>query len=146
MVKDLQKYDINQEKHLIWLRNMKKSEYAVLGISYGLNDSAAGLIINGKVIASAEEERFNREKHTRKFPFHSIQYVLNEAGVTLSDITDVAYYWNTHGRIKERLFLHGKELLWRTGSLKKFVRYLNGILKDRKDYDIKDMLFPWFAL
>lgn len=125
---------------------MKKSEYAVLGMSYGLNDSAAALIINGKVVASAEEERFNREKHTRKFPFHSIKYILNEAGITLNDITDVAYYWNTNGRIKERLFLHGKELLWRMSSPKKFVRYLNGMLKDRKDYDVKDMLFPRLAL
>jgi carbamoyltransferase len=121
---------------------MNQTNYAVLGISYGLNDSAAALIVNGKVIASAEEERFNREKHTKKFPFHSIQYVLNEAGLSLSEITDVAYYWNTNGRILERILLHGYELLIRVFSPVKFFKYLAGLLKDRAGYEVKDMLFP----
>lgn len=125
---------------------MKKPEHAVLGISYGLNDSAAALVVDGKIIASTEEERFNREKHTKNFPFHSIKYVLSEAGITLNEVTDVAYYWNTTGRIKERLFLHGKELLLRTGSPKKFFRYLTGLLKDRSGYQVQDMLFPRRAL
>lgn len=117
-------------------------EYAVLGISYGLNDSAVALIVNGKVIASTEEERFNREKHTRKFPFHSIQYVLSEAGITLNDITDVAYYWNTNGRIKERILLHGKQLLLRLNSPRKFVKYLTGLFMGRAGYEVKEMFFP----
>ncbi len=57
-------------------------------------DSAAALISRGKVIGSAAEERFSREKTTEKFPVQAIQFCLNYAGLHLSDIDFIAYGFN----------------------------------------------------
>lgn len=70
----------------------------ILGLNFGLHDSSAALLVDGRVVAAAEEERFSREKHTTRFPKHAIEYVVQQAGLQLSDVTDVAYYWNTQGR------------------------------------------------
>jgi carbamoyltransferase len=51
---------------------------AILGISAFYHDSAAALIVDGKIIAAAHEERFTREKHTSEFPANAIEYVLEE--------------------------------------------------------------------
>ena len=51
---------------------------SILGISEFLQDSAASLIVNGKIIAAAQEERFTHKKHDAKFPQNAINYVLNE--------------------------------------------------------------------
>jgi len=76
----------------------KKQIY--LGIA-GVNshDSAAALIINGDIIAAAEEERFTRVKHTGSFPYHSIEYCLREAGITQNDVDCVAYFMNPKLRL-----------------------------------------------
>lgn len=64
----------------------------VLGISAYYHDSAAALLIDGEIIAAAHEERFTRKKHTALFPENAVKYVLDEAGVTLDDVTVVAFY------------------------------------------------------
>jgi len=63
-----------------------------LGISAFYHDSAATLIINGEIIAAAQEERFSRIRHDRNFPKLAIEYVLKTAGLSLSDVDHVAYY------------------------------------------------------
>lgn len=65
---------------------------AVLGISSFYHDSAAAVIIDGNVIAAAQEERFTRKKHDASFPVNAIKYVLEESGLSLSDIDYVAFY------------------------------------------------------
>ncbi|MEM6376015.1 MAG: carbamoyltransferase [Pseudomonadota bacterium] len=65
---------------------------AILGISCFYHDSAAALIIDGKVIAAAQEERFTRKKHDAGFPHHAIEYVVSEAGLSLQDIDFAAFY------------------------------------------------------
>jgi len=62
----------------------------VLGIHAMAHDTSAALVKNGKVVAAAEEERFVREKHTKKFPVNSVRYCLEEAGITVNDIDAVA--------------------------------------------------------
>lgn len=57
-------------------------------------DSAAALIINGKIIACAEEERFSGEKHTGKFPINAINYCLKEAGISIDDVDYVCHGFN----------------------------------------------------
>ena len=52
---------------------------AILGISAYYHDSAAALLVDGKIVAAAHEERFTREKHTSKFPINAANYVLDEA-------------------------------------------------------------------
>jgi carbamoyltransferase len=59
-------------------------------ISQG-HDSAAALVIDGQIVAAVEEERFNRKKHCGDFPIQAIQYCLKEAGLTISDIDEIAH-------------------------------------------------------
>lgn len=65
---------------------------AILGISAFYHDSAAALIVDGKIIAAAQEERFSRKKHDARFPSHAVRYVLEEAGTSLGDVDAVAFY------------------------------------------------------
>jgi carbamoyltransferase len=64
----------------------------ILGLTT-LGDSAATLICDGEVIAAAEEERFSRIKHHSGFPYHAVQYCLDEAQITIADVEHVALYW-----------------------------------------------------
>ncbi|MBI9078576.1 MAG: carbamoyltransferase [Pseudodesulfovibrio sp.] len=65
---------------------------AILGISAFYHDSAAVLLVDGEIVAAAQEERFTRKKHDSAFPHHAAKYVLKEGGLALSDLTAVAFY------------------------------------------------------
>ena len=65
---------------------------SILGISAFYHDSAAALIIDGKIIAAAQEERFSRKKHDASYPFHAVEYVLKEANLKLSEIDFITFY------------------------------------------------------
>ncbi len=65
---------------------------AILGISAFYHDSAAALVVDGRIVAAAQEERFTRKKHDEGFPAEAICYCLREAGLTLRDITHVVFY------------------------------------------------------
>ena len=65
---------------------------SVLGISAFYHDSAAALIVNGEIIAAAQEERFTRVKHDFSYPKNAISYVLNEANLKLSEVDHVVFY------------------------------------------------------
>ena len=54
-------------------------------------DSAAALIVDGKLVAAAAEERFSRKKHTGDFPIGAIQYCLAEAGIAIEDVDEIAH-------------------------------------------------------
>ncbi len=64
----------------------------ILGISAYYHDSAAALTINGKIFAAAHEERFTRKKQDSSFPVNACRFVLDEAGVSLGDLTAVVFY------------------------------------------------------
>ncbi|MEM6376846.1 MAG: carbamoyltransferase N-terminal domain-containing protein, partial [Bacteroidota bacterium] len=64
----------------------------ILGISAFYHDSAAALIVDGQVIAAAQEERFNRQKNSAEFPKMAIQYCLEEAGLELEDLDVIVFY------------------------------------------------------
>lgn len=65
---------------------------AILGISAYYHDSAAALLIDGKISAAAQEERFTRKKYDASFPVHACRFVLAEAGIQYKDLTAVAFY------------------------------------------------------
>ena len=65
---------------------------SILGISAFYHDSAAALIIDGKIIAAAQEERFSRKKHDYRYPYNAVQYVLSEAKLKLSKINHIVFY------------------------------------------------------
>ena len=64
----------------------------ILGISAFYHDSAACLILDGKIIAAVQEERFTRKKHDQNFPHFSIKYCLEEASISPKDIENVVFY------------------------------------------------------
>lgn len=64
----------------------------ILGISAFYHDSAAALLVEGEIVAAAQEERFTRCKHDPGFPTNAIQYCLREAGITAADVNYVAFY------------------------------------------------------
>lgn len=63
----------------------------ILGISAYYHDSAAAILIDGDIVAAAQEERFTRKKHDSSFPTNAVKYVLQEASTDLSDIV-VSFY------------------------------------------------------
>src|SRR5438874_738191 len=65
---------------------------AVLGISAFYHDSAAALVVDGEIVAAAQEERFTRCKHDPAFPEHAVAYCLRAAGLTPSQVDYVAFY------------------------------------------------------
>ncbi len=64
----------------------------ILGISGFYHDSAAALLVNGQVVAAAQEERFTRKKHTADFPVHAIKYCLEEAGFSINELDAIVFY------------------------------------------------------
>ena len=64
----------------------------VLGLSAFYHDSAAALIVDGVIVAAAQEERFSRKKHDARFPVHALNYCLTEGGVGLDGIDQVVFY------------------------------------------------------
>lgn len=65
---------------------------AILGISAFYHDSAAALVVDGQIVAAAQEERFTRKKHDAAFPSNAVQYCLREAGLNEADLNYVAFY------------------------------------------------------
>jgi len=64
----------------------------ILGISGYYHDSAACLLKDGEVSGAAQEERFTRKKHDAQFPAEAVRWCLEDAGVTLRDISHVVFY------------------------------------------------------
>jgi len=65
---------------------------AILGISAYYHDSAAAILVDGQIVAAAQEERFSRKKHDSSFPINACRYVLQEAGLDYKDLSAVSFY------------------------------------------------------
>ena len=65
---------------------------AILGLSAYYHDSAAALLVDGRIVAAAQEERFTRVKHDSRFPKHAVEYCLREGGLSPEDIDHVVFY------------------------------------------------------
>ncbi|MDH3537226.1 MAG: carbamoyltransferase [Gammaproteobacteria bacterium] len=64
----------------------------ILGISAYYHDSAAALVVDGEIVAAAQEERFTRKKHDAGFPGHAIEYCLGEAHIEIGDLDHIIFY------------------------------------------------------
>jgi carbamoyltransferase len=64
----------------------------ILGISCFYHDSAACIVVDGKIVAATQEERFTRDKHTPDFPVQSIKYCLEETGLTIDELDAIVFY------------------------------------------------------
>ena len=64
----------------------------ILGVSAFYHDSAAALVVDGKIVAAAQEERFTRKKHDDGFPTEAVRYCLEEGDLSLAEIDHIAFY------------------------------------------------------
>ena len=65
---------------------------SILGISAFYHDSAAAIIVDGKIIAAAQEERFTRKKHDSSYPYNAVEFVLKFSKLKLSEIDHIVFY------------------------------------------------------
>ncbi len=65
---------------------------SILGISAFYHDSSASIILDGKIIAAAQEERFTRIKHDSNYPRHAIDFVLKHSGLSLNQVDKIIFY------------------------------------------------------
>ena len=65
---------------------------SILGISAFYHDSAAALLVDGKIISAAQEERFSRKKHDARYPYNAIQFVLNYSNLQLSEVDYIVFF------------------------------------------------------
>ena len=65
---------------------------SILGISAFYHDSAAAILVDGEIVAAAQEERFSRKKHDPRYPFNAINYVLKESKLNLSKIDYIVFF------------------------------------------------------
>jgi carbamoyltransferase len=64
----------------------------VLGLSAYYHDSAAALVVDGEIVAAAQEERFSRKKHDARFPRQAVRYCLEAGGIRLTEIDQIVFY------------------------------------------------------
>ncbi|HEY8315723.1 MAG TPA: carbamoyltransferase C-terminal domain-containing protein [Gaiellaceae bacterium] len=76
---------------------------AILGLNAYHGDAAAALVIDGKLVAAAEEERFNRVKHVAGFPSLAARWCLEEAGLTPADLDHVAVSRDPRANVGQKL-------------------------------------------
>ena len=65
---------------------------SILGISAFYHDSAAAIIVDGQIVAAAQEERFTRVKHDSRYPFNAIEFVLKYSKINLSEVDHIVFY------------------------------------------------------
>ena len=65
---------------------------SILGISAFYHDSAACILVDGKIIAAAQEERFTRKKHDPSYPKNAINFVLKYANLKLSEVNHIVFF------------------------------------------------------
>lgn len=64
----------------------------ILGISAYYHDSAAALVVDGQIVAAAQEERFTRIKHDSSFPFHAVSFCLHSQSVRINELDAIVFY------------------------------------------------------
>lgn len=107
----------------------------ILGISSDIWITSAALIEDGRIVAAAPEERFNRQKMYRNFPLNAIKYCLKEAKCSLEDVEYVALAWNPGVHIRQPNFRFSEVIKWRAEHLYSIPNQLTPLLKNKKiDY------------
>src|SRR6266576_705671 len=94
----------------------------ILGINAYHGDAAAALIKDGRIVAAAEEERFNRVKHCAGFPAASLRYCLAAAGITIEDVDHIGISRDPSAHLhKKILFAASRAARGTVGSRQKAV-------------------------
>jgi len=112
----------------------------ILGISAFYHDSAAAIIVDGEIMAAAQEERFTRKKHDSSFPSNAIKYCLEAAGIEVEQIDTVVFY--------DKPFLKFERLLetyyaFAPRGLASFVTAMPAWIKEK--IFLKDLIYKEFV-
>src|SRR5919112_3540045 len=99
----------------------------ILGLNAHHADASACIVVDGKLVAAAEEERFRRVKHWAGFPSAAVKYCLDEAGVSLNEVDHIAVNRDPNARLMQRM----KFILARRPSLDAIKRRLANRAKIR---------------
>ena len=113
---------------------------SILGISAFYHDSAACILVNGKIVAAAQEERFTRKKHDPSYPKNAINFVLKYANLKLSEVDHIVFF--------EKPFLKFERLLetYVAFAPKGFVSFAKAMpiwIKDKLCYAKAGSYFGW---
>jgi carbamoyltransferase len=100
----------------------------ILGISCFYHDSSACLLKDGVIVAAAQEERFNRDKYSPVFPIQSINYCLQQAGITSYDIDHITFYEKMYLKFERTILSH---VIGYPFTFKNFLETMPLWLKDR---------------
>ena len=100
----------------------------IIGISCFYHDASACVIKDGKIIAAAQEERFNRDKYSQSFPINAINFCLQQADLTIYDVDAVAFYEKPFLKLNRVLLNH---IFSYPFSLRNFLETMSGWLQDR---------------
>ncbi|MFH0854073.1 MAG: carbamoyltransferase [bacterium] len=100
----------------------------ILGLSCFYHDSAAALLIDGKIAAAAQEERFTRKKHDESFPKNAIDYCFKSKGLTINDVDYIVFYDKPIAKFERLLLTYIK--VWPKG-LKSFIMAMRVWLKNK---------------
>lgn len=107
----------------------------ILGISAFYHDSAACLVRDGEIIAAAQQERFTRQKHDASFPSHAVQYCLKESGISINELSYVAFYEKPFLKFERLLLTY---LAYAPQGLSSFLKAMPWWLKEK--IFIKDLI------
>ena len=100
----------------------------ILGISAWYHDSAACLLKDGEILAAVQEERFTRIKNDAAFPVNSINYCLEYAGISLSEVDHIAYYEKPFLKFERLLETH---VAFAPKGIKSFLKAMPIWLKEK---------------
>ena len=96
----------------------------ILGLNINHADTSACIIINGKIIAAIEEERFVRKKHYAGFPLNSIEFCLSIAKLTINDVNFITLNYSPSSNLKQKVFYIIKNII-SISTLKKILSFKN---------------------
>lgn len=83
-----------------------KKDTVILGLSFFYHDSAAALVVNGRVIAAVQEERFTGKKNDSAFPIHSITFCLHDNGYSIKDLSCIVFYEKPLSKLSRLLTMY----------------------------------------
>ena len=86
--------------------NTSSTLTSILGISAFYHDSAAAIVVDGQVVAAAQEERFSRKKHDAAFPSQAVEFCLRQAGLVAADVDHVVFYEKPFKKFERILETH----------------------------------------
>ena len=96
----------------------------IIGLNINHADSAACIVVNGKIVAAIEEERFVRKKHYSGFPFNSIEFCLQRAKLKMTEVDFVTLNYSPSSNLKQKV-LYSIKNITSLATLKKIINFKN---------------------